>query len=246
MGAALGAALVLPGPAALAIFAGLGLGLALPFLLLGFIPALRNRLPRPGPWMLRFRRILAIPMFLTALALVWILERQAGVGGAALGLAAASLVGLALWWGSRRQGWTALTPAAAAVMAAILVLPLATGSVEARPQRLPGAEPFSEARLAALRREGRPVFVYFTADWCLTCKVNEKAVLERDEVARVFAERKATVLVGDWTSGDAAIGRFLESQGRSGIPLYLWYPAGREPEVLPQLLTPARLAALRG
>jgi thiol:disulfide interchange protein len=100
-----------------------------------------------------------------------------------------------------------------------------------------GAQPFSEARLAALQAEGRPVFVYFTADWCVTCKVNEKAVLDRDEVADAFADSKVAVLVGDWTRGDAAISRFLERHGRSGVPFYLYYPPGRPAQVLPQLLT---------
>jgi thiol:disulfide interchange protein len=244
MGAALGAALVLPGAAALAIFGGLGLGLAFPFLLLGFIPALRRRLPKPGPWMARFRRILAGPMFLTALGLAWILERQSGQSGLVLGLIAVAILVGSLWWAGRRHGWVALAPAAAAVAAAILILPSAAGPAQARLPGIAGAEPFSEARLAELRRQGRPVFVYFTADWCLTCKVNEKAVLERGDVARAFADRKVAVLVGDWTEGDAAIGRFLEAQGRTGIPLYLWYPPGGAPEVLPQILTTARVTTL--
>jgi thiol:disulfide interchange protein len=105
-------------------------------------------------------------------------------------------------------------------------------------------EPFSETRLAELRAEGRPVFAYFTADWCITCKVNEKGVLQREEVSRAFQERKVAVLVGDWTGGDAAIGRFLESQGRSGVPLYIYYEPGRAPEILPQLLTVSRIVSL--
>ncbi|HEX8667661.1 MAG TPA: thioredoxin family protein [Allosphingosinicella sp.] len=244
MGAALGAALVLPMPAALAVFAGLGLGLALPFLLLGFVPALRGHLPRPGPWMLRFRRILAVPMFLTALGLAWVLERQAGLGGLGLGLGAAIVVGAALWWAGQRHGWPALVPAAVAMGAAVLFLPSLATQAEARARGALDAEPFSEARLAKLRAERRPVFVYFTADWCLTCKVNEQAVLERDEVARAFRRRKVAVLVGDWTKGDAEIGRFLERHGRSGVPLYLWYAPGKEPRVLPQILTIGGVTAL--
>jgi thiol:disulfide interchange protein/DsbC/DsbD-like thiol-disulfide interchange protein len=244
MGAALGAALVLPGAAALAIFAGLGLGLALPFLLLGFVPALRRRLPRPGAWMVRFRRILSVPMFLTALALAWILERQAGGTGLGSGVAAAAVLAAALWWAGKRHGWLPLAPAAAAVGAAVLLLPVTTAPAAAPSRGVLNAQPFSERRLAALRAEGRPVFVYFTADWCVTCKINEKAALDRDEVAKAFATRNVAVLVGDWTRGDAAIGRFLESHGRSGVPLYLWYAPGRPVEVLPQILTPGRVAAL--
>jgi DsbC/DsbD-like thiol-disulfide interchange protein/cytochrome c biogenesis protein CcdA len=244
MGAALGAALILPAAGALAVFAGLGLGLALPFLLLGFVPALRRKLPRPGPWMTRFRHILAIPMALTALGLAWILERQTGLQGLAVGLAAAAVLALILWWAGRRHGWLPLAPAVLAAGAAVAVLPAPSAPAEARTGGALAAEPFSEARLAQLRAEGRPVFVYFTADWCLTCKVNEAAVLDRDDVAAAFRDKQAAVLVGDWTRGDAAIGRFLEKQGRSGVPLYLWYAPGREAEVLPQILTVGRVRGL--
>ena len=249
MGAALGAALVLPTPVALAVFAGLGLGLALPFLLLGFVPALRRRLPKPGAWMERFRRLMSVPMFLTALALAWILGRQAGVDGMALGLAAAMVLGLALWWVGRRQGhrgaWVPLAPAALAAVAAMVLVPTAaTGPAMATSQTVLKSEPFTEARLAALQQEGRPVFAYFTADWCVTCKVNEKGALEREQVAEAFADKQVAVLVGDWTRGDAAIGRFLEKHGRSGVPLYLYYEPGKPVEILPQVLTPSRLVSM--
>jgi len=245
MGAALGAALVLPEAAALAIFAGLGLGLALPFLLLGFIPALRRRLPRPGPWMNRLRRILSVPMILTAMGLAWILQRQVGSDGLLAGLAAVAVIAAALWWAGRRRAWLPLVPAAVAAAAALAFLPAAAEPAEARTGGALAAQPFSEARLAALRSGGKPVFVYFTADWCVTCKVNEKAVLERSEVAEAFKARGVQVLVGDWTGGDAEIGRFLEKQGRSGVPLYLWYAPGKDAEVLPQILTVSRVTGLR-
>jgi thiol:disulfide interchange protein len=248
MGAALGAALVLPTAAALAVFAGLGLGLALPFLLLGFVPALRRRLPRPGAWMDRFRRLMSVPMYLTALALAWVLGRQAGVDGMALGIAAALVLGLALWWVGRQQGggraWLPLAPAALAALAAILLVPTATEQAIAAPGGPLKAEPFSEPRLSELRAENRPVFVYFTADWCVTCKVNEKGALERQEVAQAFAESNVAVMVGDWTRGDASIGRFLERHGRSGVPLYLYYAPGQDARVLPQVLTPGSLTQL--
>jgi len=245
MGAALGAALVLPAATALAVFAGLGLGLALPFLLLGFVPALRRKLPRPGPWMVRFRHILAAPMGLTALGLAWILERQVGLAGLAVGLAAAAVFVLFLWGADRRRGWWLMAPAAVAAGLAIAFLPTVPAPAEARAWGALEAEPFSEARLAELRAAGRPVFVYFTADWCLTCKVNEAAVLDQDEVAAAFAGKQVAILVGDWTRGDAAIGRFLEKHGRSGVPLYLWYAPGKPAEVLPQILTVGRVKALR-
>jgi thiol:disulfide interchange protein len=249
MGAALGAALILPWPAALAIFAGLGLGIALPFLLLGFVPALRRRLPKPGAWMATLRRILSVPMFLTALALAWVLGRQAGVDGMALGLGAALLAAFGLWWAGRRQArglthaWLPALPLLLLALAAMaLVRPAPVGAE--RPA-VAGAEPFSETRLAALRAEGRPVFAYFTADWCLTCKVNEKAVIETAAVSDALAEGKVAVLVGDWTNGDPALGRFIERHNRAGVPLYLWYrPGSAEPEILPQVLTQAMLRDL--
>jgi thiol:disulfide interchange protein/DsbC/DsbD-like thiol-disulfide interchange protein len=247
MGAALGAALVLPTLGALAIFAGLGLGLALPFLLLGFVPGLRQRLPRPGPWMVTFQRVLAVPMALTALGLAWILDRQTGTPGLALGLGATGLAGVALWWLGRRQatGGVALPLALLAATAAVALV-----AVRPEPQSeqtFSGplqAERFSAARLAQLRAEGTPVFVYFTADWCLTCKVNERGAMDSADVAAAFAQRGIRVLAGDWTLGDAEIGRFLEAQGRSGVPLYLYYAPGREAETLPQILTVGALTGL--
>jgi thiol:disulfide interchange protein len=246
MGAALGAALILPWPAALAIFAGLGLGIALPFLLLGFVPPLRRKLPKPGGWMATLRRILSVPMFLTTLALAWVLGKQAGVDGMALGLGAALVAALGLWWAGRRQArgasgtWLPALPLLLLALAAVAVVRPAPAGAE-RPA-LRGAEPFSEARLAQLRAEGRPVFVYFTADWCLTCKVNEKGAIETEAVAAAFAQNKVAVLVGDWTNGDPVLGRFIEGHNRAGVPLYLWYrPASAEPEVLPQLLNQAML-----
>ena len=251
MGAALGAALVLPPAGAMAVFGGLGLGLALPFLLIGFVPGLRRRLPKPGAWMERLRRILALPMFATALGLAWILGRQAGVNGMTLGLAAALVMGVALWWVGRRQArglgraWWPLAPAAAVAIGLALIVPRDAAVASAQAESALGAEPFSEARLAALRAEGRPVFVYFTADWCITCKANEKTAIARAEVADAFRRGNVAVLVGDWTRGDAAIGRFLARHGRSGVPLYLYYrPGAAEAEVLPQLLTAGRLARL--
>ncbi len=251
MGAALGAALVLPWPAALAVFGGLGLGIALPFLLLGFVPALRRRLPRPGAWMETLRKILSIPMFLTALALAWVLGRQAGVDGMTIGLGAALLAGFGLWWVGRRQvrglrfQWLPALPLLLLALGALALIRPAPAGAERKVAA--GAEPFSEARLAALRAEGRPVFAYFTADWCLTCKVNEKAVIETDAVAGAFAAGKVAVLVGDWTDGDPALGRFIEAHNRAGVPLYLWYKPGEAvPRVLPQILTQEMMRELSG
>ncbi len=250
MGAALGSALVLPPVAAMAVFAGLGFGLALPFLLLGFVPALRRRLPKPGAWMDVFRKALSVPMFLTALALAWILGRQAGVDGMALGLSALLLAGLGLWWTGRRQlrgrdraWWPGIAALLLAIGTATLVERAPPAGAAAT--GIAGAEPFSEARLAALRAEGKPVFAYFTADWCLTCKVNERAAIETRAVGDAFQKGGVKVLVGDWTDGDPVLGRFIEAHNRAGVPLYLYYAPGKgEAQVLPQVLTAATLTDL--
>ena len=250
MAAALGAALVLPAAAALAVFGGLGLGLALPFLLLGFVPALRRRLPRPGPWMGRLRRWLAVAMALTAVALEWVLWRRAGWPGLALMAAVGVALLLVLWFVGRRQragarAWGSAALALALGGAAAVALP----AVAAPPGRVAagrlGAQPWSPQRLAAARAAGRPVFVYLTADWCLTCKVNEATAIDTAPVARAFRAADVAVLEGDWTDGDPALSAVIESFGRAGVPLYLWYPAGGgEPRVLPQVLTSGGLVGL--
>lgn len=252
MGAALGAALVLPWYVALIVFLGLGLGLALPFLLLGFVPALRRALPKPGAWMDNFRKILSIPMFLTAIALAWVLGGLKGVNGMAVGLIVALALAVALWLLGRRQhrgasgtaGWVA-----AAIVTITGIWAITTVDKPALAAQVAGgtAQPFTEARLASLQAEGKPVFAYFTADWCVTCKVNEKAAIETDAVREAFEKAGVTVLVGDWTDGDPALGRFIERHNRAGVPLYLWYPKGSgEPRVLPQVLTQGMLTALPG
>lgn len=248
MAAAMGAALLLPLPAALAVFAGLGLGLALPFLLLAYLPRLRARLPRPGAWMGRVQKILAIPMFLTALGLAWLLGQQRGVPGMAIGVGAAMLLALLLWWlgGRQRQGRRG---GLAILAAALALLAAASLALPARAPALAAAKDDTAVRFAVrdlerLRAAKTPVFLYFTADWCLTCKANEAAAIDRAETRAAFASAGVTVMRGDWTSADPVITRFLESQGRSGVPLYLWYAPGQEARVLPQLLTPATLTGL--
>ena len=247
MASALGAALILPAISALAVFAGLGLGLGLPYVLIAFVPALRNRLPKPGPWMATFRRVLAVPMIITAAALMWVLSRQVSQAGT---VTAAMLVLLmvagvaAIGFQQRRSRtgvWGALYPVTAVGAAVLLFSPLQMQSaVVANAEPL--VERFSEPRLAELRRAGTPVFVDFTADWCLACKVNEKIAIDRAETQSAFARAGVVTLIGDWTRGDPAITRFLEAHGRNSIPYYLFYAPGKEPTVLPQILTPGLLA----
>jgi thiol:disulfide interchange protein len=249
MAAAMGTAILMPAPLALTIFAGLGLGLASPFLALSFIPALRKRLPKPGLWMERLRNIMAVPMALTVLALGWLLWRQGGESGIALaaGIGIATLVVCLAIGAMQRKGAQVLVPALAG---AVLLIAGASLSARLLPAKsaedgVDGAIPFSEAKLADLRTAKRPVFLYFTADWCLTCKVNEAGAISSGEVAKAFTTANVAVMAGDWTKGDPVITRFLEAQGRSGVPLYLYYaPGAAKPEILPQVLTPATLTAL--
>ncbi|MEP2101130.1 MAG: protein-disulfide reductase DsbD domain-containing protein [Parasphingorhabdus sp.] len=254
MAAALGATIVLPPIAALIIFAGLGVGLALPFLLIAFVPAIRNRLPKPGAWLDSFRKTMAIPMFLTSIGLIWLLGRQIGEDGLALSLIFLLLVALILWWfgGGQMKGLSRgmVTTGAlfAAIIGGVMFLPneeamdsqrVATASSATLP-----SEPFSEARLAELRATDQPVFAYFTADWCITCKANEAAAVQRQETADAFAAANVAVLMGDWTRPDPVISKFLEKHGRAGVPLYLYYAPGEEPVILPQILTVGTLTDL--
>jgi thiol:disulfide interchange protein len=196
------------------------------------------------------RRWLALPMLLTAVALVWLLGRQVGSNGWLIGAAVLALTFAFGWWGGRRQRVDeplspALIAMAALIVPASLLLPTGGGTT----QQVAGAaraeqtgQPWSPAAEAAAIAGGRPTLVYFTADWCVSCKVNEAAAIDREQTRAAFAARGVQVLVGDWTRADPAITRKLAQHGRNSVPLYLWYPAGAtDPEILPQLLTPAML-----
>jgi DsbC/DsbD-like thiol-disulfide interchange protein/cytochrome c biogenesis protein CcdA len=245
LGAALGTALLLPLAGSIAVFAALGLGLALPFVAVAFIPPLRRKLPAPGAWMARLQRFLAIPMGATAVGALWLLWREAGTSALWIGLAAVAILvaALAIVGRAQRQGQALpLFGVALAGVALVGALALAPPSVESGPARVAGAEVWSEAAVTRELAQGHPVFVYFTADWCLTCKVNEAAAIDRKDVRSAFNAAGVKVFAGDWTGGDPEITRFLESRGRAGVPLYLWYkPGAAQPEELPQVLTPAML-----
>lgn len=250
LGVALGATLVLPAWAALPVFGGLGLGLALPFLAVGFIPALRNRLPKPGPWMAKFRKWMAWPMGLTALALAWLWWRQTGPiahGWATLVVMLLYIAEMARQWRAGRIG----------KKAAIIWFAFATvffGSHAWDQFTTPSgksadtaAAQYSPDALTTARATGKPVFVYFTADWCLSCKANEAGAINRAGVQEAFKRAGVVTLVGDWTNGDPAITRFLAQHGRNSVPLYLWFaPDKVQPEILPQILTPGLLTDQAG
>lgn len=254
MAAALGATIVLPPIAALVIFAGLGVGLALPFLIIAYVPAIRSRLPKPGAWLDGFRKAMAIPMFLTSIGLIWLLGRQIGTDALGLSLLFLLVVALILWWfgGGQMKGLSrgAITSGAmvAAIAGGIVALPSEAAMNNQKMANTSAAtlpsEPFSETRLSELRASGQPVFAYFTADWCITCKANEAAAIQRTETANAFSAAKVAVLMGDWTRPDAEISKFLEKHGRAGVPLYLYYAPGEEPVILPQILTVATLTDL--
>jgi thiol:disulfide interchange protein/DsbC/DsbD-like thiol-disulfide interchange protein len=256
MGAAVGFALAQPWGTALVVFEALGLGFALPYVVLAFVPAWRRLLPRPGPWMEWFRQLLAFPLYASVAWLVWVVSEQAGPEGVAGALAGLVLIGLAAWLygatrGARARGRRAATAAAVILVAAAVGTDLVAGAGSSAPtpvaapgQRGVSSSPFSPSRLAELRAEGVPVFVNVTAAWCITCLVNERIALRSPAVAAAFARKGVVYLRADWTHRDSRIARVLESFGRSGVPLYLLYPpaaAGRpaagEPTVLPQILS---------
>lgn len=250
MGVALGFAIVQPPVVALSVFAALGFGLALPFLLIAWVPALAQRLPRPGVWMERFKQWMAIPMYLTAVWLVWVFGRQTGVDSMALLLIAAVLMATLLWWVGLRQlqpqpsirgGLLSLLLMSLnllALAAALQVAQAPTGATASTASQQ-NWQPWSAAKLAELQQSGQPVFVNMTADWCITCLANEKVALDTDATRALFSEHNIAYLKGDWTLQDPAITDYLSQFSRNGVPLYVLYWPGHEPQVLPQLLTPA-------
>jgi len=243
MAAALGFALTLSAPLALLIFIALGVGFALPFLLLGLWPRALAFIPKPGPWMLTFKQFLAFPMYGGAAWLVWVLAQEAGPTGVIIILSAFIALALALWlWGVTRDGRGRVIGAAVALLIflaglyGVSLLRNATAAPAAQTTKL--GEPFTAAKLASLRAANRAVFVDATAAWCITCLVNEDAVLSRDSVKGAFASRKVAYLVADWTNQNPEITALLKENGRSGVPLYLYYaPGAATPQVLPQILT---------
>jgi thiol:disulfide interchange protein len=252
MAPALGAALTQPAINALAIFAALGLGLSLPFVLLSFAPWMRRVLPKPGAWMDTLKQVFAFPIYASAAWLLWVLSHETSSFGLGAALAGTVLIGLAAWAyqkSSSSSGGgkvTVLVTAVASLLLAI-VLPVRFADVAAAaPSNSAQAkagddewQPYSAARVAELSAAGRPLLVNFTASWCLTCLVNERNAFSDSAVQEIFRDKKVTLMKGDWTNRDPAITHALAAFGRAGVPLYVVYNSkpGSEPVVLPQILT---------
>jgi thiol:disulfide interchange protein len=239
MAAALGFVFTQSGPVAMGAILALGAGLALPYLLLTAIPAVARLLPKPGPWMVTLRQVLAFPMFASAAWLVWVLAQQASADAVFAALLGMTALGFALWLFGKGKGLVSRGIALASVAGAVL-LAMSIQPVSGPPTlvRTAEAEAFSQARFDELRAEGRPVLVNMTAAWCITCKVNERVALSSDAFRDALAKSGAAYLVGDWTRQDPEITALLRRYDRAGVPLYvLFFPDSRPPQVLPQLLT---------
>ena len=251
MGASLGLAVGLPALQALLLFAVLGLGMALPYLLASWLPALARALPRPGAWMDTFKKFMAFPMFGTAVWLLWVLGQQSGIDGAAALLALLVLLAFALWvlgLAGRTRWWLGGLTAVLALLvlpslAPHVVAPLA-GAAQAA-SAAPGArwQPWSAERAQALVAEGKPVFVDFTAAWCVTCQYNKKTTLASAEVLAAFDAAGVQTLRADWTRRDAAITAELQKLGRSGVPVYVLQAPGQAPVVLSEILSVGEVKA---
>jgi len=253
MGTAIGYALVQPATTSIAVFTALGVGMASPYLLLACVPALLQKLPRPGAWMEHFRQAMAFPLLATVAWLVWVFGQQTGNDGV-LGLLLALLVGsMGAWIGGRfiasgGLGIARVLAGLCILAAAALMVSAATSAPAIRTTALFASEagtlqwmPWDPTSIDRHRSEGRVVFVDFTADWCLSCKVNERVALSGEEFAKGMSDANAIAMKADWTSADPRITEALAAFGRSGVPLYVVYPRdpAREPIVLPQILTPA-------
>jgi thiol:disulfide interchange protein DsbD len=252
MGGALGMALTQPTPQALSIFAMLGVGMAAPYLLLACWPQAARFLPRPGEWMCRFKSVMAFPMFATVIYLVWVIGQQAGMDGAAALLALLLVVAFAAWvhgttvrsrtrW-AWRGGAAALTVASLAWAWPLLTREVSGDAPVAAAAAAGQWEPWSAERVEQARAEGRPVFVDFTAAWCVTCQFNKRLTLSNSAVKADFANKGVLLLRADWTRRDERITKELNRLGRSGVPVYALYGPGQAaPRILSEILSVAQV-----
>ena len=255
MGAALGFAMTQSAGTSMLIFTALGAGMAAPYVALSAWPALLRFLPRPGVWMVRFRQLMAFPLFATVAWLAWVFGHQTGIDGVLRLLLGLTLLALGLWiWGqwvtlsaAERTKWAARAAAAGFIVAGLLLAGTSAPTATAAPSSTAAEgiawEVYSEERVAEHRAAGRPVFIDFTAAWCLTCKVNERIAFSSNEVQELVKARNIAMLKADWTNRDPAITRALAGFGRSGVPLYVLYDAGPagQPRLLPEILSPGIL-----
>ncbi|OOG53933.1 protein-disulfide reductase [Rhodanobacter sp. B05] len=228
MGSALAYAFTAPMLSALLVFLMLGIGLALPFLAIGFVPALARLLPRPGRWMETLKQVLAFPMYLTAAWLVWVLANQRGADAVGLVLVAMVLLAMTLWWFERSRSRGAISKLAVAVLAIATLVPMALLTRVPPPSSATATEDgvvaYSPQKLAELRAAGTPVFVDMTADWCVTCKANEHTVLDTQRFRDLLQRTGAVYMKGDWTDVNPAISTFLAQYHSPGVPLYVVFP----------------------
>ena len=242
MGAALGYAVGLPAPQALAVFAAIGIGMALPYLAISALPGLARALPRPGPWMLSFKQLMAFPMFATVAWLIWVLGQQSGIDGAGALLGLLVLLALVLWSlglkGNTRIVAATLSIALGAIgvwaLGQNITKPLAQSALTASTDRWQAWEP---GRVAQLNAQGRSVFVDFTAAWCVTCQYNKKTTLANSAVLADIDAKNVALLRADWTRRDPAVTAALAELGRSGVPVYVIYKPGRAPVLLSEILS---------
>jgi thiol:disulfide interchange protein DsbD len=241
MATAIGAALVLPPALSLLILLTLGLGFALPYLLLCFVPALQKLLPKPGAWLEVLPQVLAFPVYGTAGWMLWVFTLQTGSDGLAIALVGLLLIGFACWLYGKtqqaRQFWRRVGIVGVGGCLTLTLLVLAWVA-QPTPWQEQGWEPYSSDRLGELRQQGRPVFINFTAAWCISCLINERTTLSQPEVKRAFQQHQVVLLKADWTNRSSEITAALQQFGSSGVPLYLLYGANIEPVVLPKTLTP--------
>ena len=246
--APVGAAALLPPAAGMAIFIAMALGLAAPYVALSSSPALARRLPRPGPWMDRFRQALAFPVFAASAYFLWVLSAQTGRGGLALALGGLVLIAFATraweWGRDARWGRPAAAMTLLAAVASVALLRPAPAVAAQSGYAVSETVPFDAADIARRRAAGEAIFVDFTAAWCVTCQVNKLTVLSSKKVAAAFEAADVTFAVADWTNRDASIEEALATFGANGVPLYVFYPKGGDAVVLPQPLTEGAILSL--